>query len=308
VQPWLGFIEFPVALLCLAYPAVYYPEIRACQRILARDLRYDETHAANFVALWNSSMPTRIGLEEINGFYRAGEPSAPYANMKILYQPRTHAVDPDPRIRDRLMKFGMSQLEVRNRLAGIYACFWNYCAKHGLEDWVLAFGSLFEIERSGDILPPWDDDLDVFISKENLDVVLRGFAQEYPDYLSNFDWNPRNKVRAKIIDRECGFHLDFFAYDTCDPDGCLSESAGGHYIFGRAEVYPRRLIPWEYKGERLFLAVPADGHKIHIGTRDDHPCQARGTQVDLWRSLDFPPYTGISAVAYYYFNHLMKAG
>ena len=308
MQSWSGFFEYPVGFLCLAYPALYYPEMRACQRMLACDLGYEEKRTANFVDLWNSSMPTRITLEEIKAFYRAGVPRNPFENTKILYQPRIGALDPDPRIRDRLKKFSISQLEIRDRLARMYVCFWNYSVKRGLEDWVLVFGSLYEIERSRDILPPWDDDLDVFISRKNLNVVMRGFAEEYSGYLVNFDPNFRNFLRGRIIDRESGLYLDFFCYDTCGQDRCLYEGAGGHYIFGRAEVYPRRLIPWEYKGERLFLAVPADGHKIHIGTSNDHPCQARGKQVSLWRSVDYPPYTGISAVAYYYFNFLMKTG
>jgi uncharacterized protein YciU (UPF0263 family) len=303
-----GYFEFPIALLGLAYPAVYYSEADKWRRLLDSDLRFDEARASAFVALWNEAMPSPVTLGEIEDFYHSGMVKARYEEMRILYQPPSHPADPDPRILDRKKQAQMSQLERRDRLARIYACFWEFTARRRLEDWVLVFGSLFEIARSGDILPPWDDDIDIFISAENLAEVVRGFSDEYPEYLTNYDANMRNKVRARIIDRANGIFVDFLCYDTCGEDGALFERAGRHYVFARSEIYPRQLRPWVYRGRRLSLAIPAAGHGLHIGARADHPSQTHGRQVDLWPSLEFPPYTRISALAYYYFNFLTKAG
>jgi len=84
------------------------------------------------------------------------------------------------------------------------------------------------------------------------------------------------------------------------------EQAGGHYMFAREEIYPRRLLPWQYNGEQLSLAVPAGGCRIHLGEIKDHACQAAGKHHDIWKSIDFPPYTEIKPVVYYYFNFLFK--
>ena len=296
--------EYTVSILCFAYSAAYYPEVKDRYRAMRHPLAYDEKHVDAFISLWNESMPSPIARDDIKAFYEEDRPKKAYEDMKLVFEAGRHG--PDPLAHDQKKRGTLSSLEIRRVLARMYADYWKFSERYALEDWVLFGGTLFEVERNGDICPPWDDDLDIFISRANLDTLIESFKKDHPSYIVHFDPDYGNFVRGRIIDPATGIYIDFFCYDSQDHDGCLYEQDASHWIFGANEIYPRRLVPWTYGGETLFLPIPKDEYRLHIGTKADHPCQAKGKKIDLWPSIDFPPYTNISPLSYYYFNFLLK--
>lgn len=123
--------------------------------------------------------------------------------------------------------------ELQNRLFTMLCEIDDICSKHGITYYLAAGGALGAIRNGGFL--PWDDDLDLYITRDNWEKLKPILDREVPDnrnfiYLGKNPYycNPIGRyvdrestfqMRSQLISGECGgLFVEFFVFDPLPTD------------------------------------------------------------------------------------------
>lgn len=139
--------------------------------------------------------------------------------------------------------------EQKDILFEILCSFDDFCRQHGIE-YILAYGTCLGAVRHGGFIP-WDDDIDVAMTRDNYDKLL-ALWEDTPQYAllchercgKKYE-SPLAKFsdrRTKIIQHnrtekiELGLYLDIFVLDR------MADEASAKQAVATSQVYSRRYL------------------------------------------------------------------
>jgi len=106
---------------------------------------------------------------------------------------------------------------LQQHLLGMYKEIEAVCLKHDLTV-MLAYGSVLGAVRHGGFIP-WDDDMDLFMPRQDYESLINDYADELPDYLKMYAPHCKNGTIgrfAKVVDTRTKF-IPAGAEDTGSP-------------------------------------------------------------------------------------------
>ena len=180
---------------------------------------------------------------------------------------------------------------LQRTVAGITDDIVSYCRRHDLHVYLCGGSAIGAIRHKGFI--PWDDDMDLHMTRADHDAFVRGFLSEYGDkYWIHTPGNPAgyNSLMTKVVlkgtivrqyeDRnnpECGAYVDIFVLENAYDQPFLFKMHGYQCMLMAGMLSCRRYAE-EYK--QLKAIVPA-GSDLLKAVR----FRAILGRLLMWRSL-----------------------